>query len=269
MPGFTSSGGRVTALKRARRLVGRAIRAVPLLRRHWDVSTDYRLIPESQLGAAAAQGWLSPLTAWRQDRAYRALLADLHRGAPRADFTIAAEAIDLLGLPQASLLEIGCGSGYYREILDTLARTPIAYTGVDFSPAMVERARRRYPGGDFHRMDGTSLTLGDGAFDIAFNGVSLMHIPDWRKAISESRRVARAACIFHSVPVFPARPTAHLAKYAYGAPVTETVFNRDELLGCFQANGLAVRKSWSGLAYDVFEVAGEHSFAETFLCVPA
>jgi hypothetical protein len=96
-----------------------------------------------------------------------------------------------------------------------------------------------------------------------------MHIPDWRKAVAESARVAGRACIFHSVPVFSSRRTAHLAKYAYGAPVIETIFNRDELLQCFAENGLALAGSWVGLPYDVYEVAGEHSHGETFLCVPA
>jgi len=262
-------GATVSVLRQARRLVGRAIRSVPWLRRQWEVSTDYRLIGEAELGGGSASGWFSPLTAWRQDRAYGKLLIDMHRGAPRDDLHIAVQAIDVLGLPQATVLEVGCGSGYYHEILDTLAHTSIAYTGVDFSPAMIARAKRRYPGADFRQMDGTALAFRDGAFDVAFNGVSLMHIPDWRKAVAESRRVAQVACIFHSVPVFPSRPTAHLAKYAYGAPVTETVFNRDELVACFRDNGLAVRQSWRGLIYDVFDVAGEHSYDETFLCVPA
>lgn len=259
----------MSVLRQARRLAGRAIRSVPWLRRHWEISTDYRLIGEADLGGGSARGWFSPLTAWRQDRAYGKLLADMHRGVLRDDLLVAAQAIDALGLSQATVLEIGCGSGYYREILGTLARTSVGYTGVDFSPAMVARAKRRYPGADFRQMDGTALAFPNGAFDIVFNGVSLMHIPDWQKAVAESRRIARVGCIFHSVPVFPTRPTAHLAKYAYGSPVTETVFNRDELVACFRHNGLVVKQSWPGLIYDVFDVAGEHSRDETFLCVPA
>jgi SAM-dependent methyltransferase len=255
-------------IRLARRLVGKAIRAAPFVRRLWYVSTDYRLISEDELRAEQARGWFSPLTAFRQERAYLALLAQMRAGRPREDLVIAAAAIDALGLDKASLLEIGCGSGYYREVFDYLPRTPIAYAGIDYSAAMVARALRRYPGVDFSQMDATRLDFSDGAFDIAFNGVSLMHIPDWRKAVAESRRVARRACIFHSVPVFPTRATAYISKYAYGSPVIEMVFNRAELLACFGENGLEVVQTWSGLPYDVHAVAGEHSHAETFLCVP-
>ena len=256
-------------IRLARRLAGKAIRAAPFVRRLWYVSTDYRLISEEELRAGQARGWFSPLTAFRQERAYLALLAQMRAGDPREDLVIAAAAIDALGLDKASLLEIGCGSGYYRDVFDHLPRTSIAYSGIDYSAAMVARALQRYPGADFRQMDATRLDIADGAFDIAFNGVSLMHIPDWKKAVAESRRIARRACIFHSVPVFPTRATAHIAKYAYGAPVIEMVFNRDELLACFAENGLDLVQTWTGLSYDVHAVAGEHSHAETFLCVPS
>jgi ubiquinone/menaquinone biosynthesis C-methylase UbiE len=255
-------------LKPARRLAGKMIRAVPWLRRQWYVSTDYRLSSEAEIRAAAPKGWWSPLAARRQERAYLGLLAEMRAGRPREDLSIAAQAVDALGRSEVSLLEVGCGSGYYKEIFEQLSRTRLAYTGIDYSPAMVARARARYPDADFRQMDATALEFSYGAFDVTFNGVSLMHILDWRKAVAESRRVARLACIFHSVPVFPARATAYIQKYAYGAPVEEIVFNRGELLACFASNGLKVAQSWTGLPYDVHAVAGEHSFAETFLCIP-
>jgi SAM-dependent methyltransferase len=250
-----------------RRLAGKAVRATPWLRRHWDVSTDYRLLGEAEIRSAVPRGWLSPLAARRQERAYLALLAQMQAGQPRADLVIAAQAIDALGCTKVSLLEIGCGSAYYKEIFDHLARTQVTYCGIDYSPAMVARALRRYPGLDVRQMDATALDFPDGEFDVVFNGVSLMHILDWRGAVAESRRVARLACVFHSVPVFRMRDTAYLRKYAYGAPVGEVVFNRGELLACFAANGLRVAQSWIGLPYDVHEVTGEHSFTETFLCL--
>jgi SAM-dependent methyltransferase len=192
----------------------------------------------------------------------------MHAGAPRIDLSIVARAVDALELPQASLLEIGCGSGYYSEILSRLPKTRIDYTGVDYSPAMIERAKERYPGGTFRQMDATKLDFADASFDIAFNGVSLMHVPDWRRAVAEGRRVARRACIFHTVPMFAERDTAYIRKYAYGAPVEEMVFNRNELLRSFADAGLRVAQTWTSLPYDVYAVAGEPSFTETFLCLP-
>ena len=95
---------------------------------------------------------------------------------------------------------------------------------------MIARARARYPSAAFEVADATRLPYADGAFDIVFNGVSLMHIIDYQAAIREAARVAARYCIFHTVPVFDDHPTTFLRKYAYGAPVVEIVFGKQELM---------------------------------------
>lgn len=64
--------------------------------------------------------------------------------------------------PAASrVLELGCGTG---AILAGLG-SGYAVTGIDFSPAMIDVARRRVPGGEFHIADITNFTLG-ATFDV-------------------------------------------------------------------------------------------------------
>jgi ubiquinone/menaquinone biosynthesis C-methylase UbiE len=249
-----------------RRAVGKILRAIPWTRRRIMMMPDYRIVSLQEARRKQKMAWHSPRAADLQDKAYQLLLGDMHGGAPRIDLAVAAAAVDALGLPRASLLEIGCGSGYYSEILAKLAATPIDYTGIDYSQAMIDRARARYPGLCFETGDATALRFDDAAFDIAFNGVSLMHILDYEQAIAESARVARKAAIFHSVPVFPAHPTTFLHKYAYGGPMVEAVFNRQELLDCFLSHGLRALRSWLTITYNVEAVTGAPSHAETFLC---
>src|SRR4051812_32974592 len=153
----------------------------------------------------------------------------MKRGDPRLDLEVAAEAIAATGIAKPRLLEVGCGSGYYSEIFSTLLPGSVEYTGIDYSHAMIERARSRYPSAAFEVADATRLPYAGGAFDIVFNGVSLMHIIDYQAAIREAARVARY-CILHSVPVFDDHPTTFLSKYAYGAPVVEIVFGKPELM---------------------------------------
>jgi hypothetical protein len=57
-----------------------------------------------------------------------------------------------------------------------------------------------------------------------------MHILDHPAAIREAARVADRYCIFHTVPVFTDFSTTFLRKYAYGAPVVEVVFGKQELM---------------------------------------
>lgn len=245
----------------------RLVNTIPILRRHILPSADYRMLGGIDYARAAtnsSDGWFATRTVARQDRAYRKLIAAMKDGEPRLDFRIAAEAVAATGLSNPRLLEIGCGSGYYSEILATLLADGIRYTGIDYSDAMIARAREHYPAVAFEVADATKLPYADQTFDIAFNGVSLMHILDYQGAIREAARIARF-CIFHSVPVFDDYRTTYLGKYAYGAPVVEVVFGKRELMSLCGDAGLRLIREWPGIAYDVYEVTGHHSSAATYL----
>lgn len=49
-----------------------------------------------------------------------------------------------------SMVELGCGAGQLAEMVRMRARS---YIGLDFSPAMIEQARRYVTGGDFRLFD--------------------------------------------------------------------------------------------------------------------
>jgi ubiquinone/menaquinone biosynthesis C-methylase UbiE len=251
-----------------RRIARTVIRSTPILRRQILFSTDYRVldgVEEAQRAAASSGGWLVARTVARQQRAYESLIAAMKRGEPRLDFQVAAEAIAATGIANPRLLEVGCGSGYYSEVFATLLPGGVDYTGIDYSRAMIERARARYPSTAFEVADATRLPYADGAFDIVFNGVSLMHIIDYRAAIREAARVAARYCIFHTVPVFDDHQTIFLSKYAYGAPVVEVVFGKHELMELCQGAGLRLEREWPAIPYDVHEVTGHHSTTKTYL----
>ncbi|WGR92920.1 class I SAM-dependent methyltransferase [Bradyrhizobium sp. ISRA443] len=256
-------------LPRAIRQIGkRVVNATPLLRRQILTSTDYSVlggVEEARKAQASSGGWLAARTVRRQERAYLGLIAAMKRGEPRLDLQVAAEAVAATGIAQPRLLEVGCGSGYYSEVFDTLVKGGLRYTGIDYSAAMIERAHANYPSADFEVADATALPYADAAFDIAFNGVSLMHIIDYPAAIREAARVTANYCILHSVPVFDDHSTTYLQKYAYGAPVVEIVFGREELIGLCEAAGLRLERSWPSIPYDVSKVTGHHSKAETYL----
>jgi SAM-dependent methyltransferase len=254
-------------LPRIVRQIGkRLVKASPILRRHIMSSSDHRVlggVEEARSVTASSAGWLAARTVARQERAYRGLIADMKRGEPRIDFKVAAEAVAATGIAHPRLLEVGCGSGCYSEVLTILLPNHIGYTGIDYSQAMI--ARTHYPSTDFDVGNATRLPYPDGAFDIVFNGVSLMHIVEYRSAIAEAARVASRYCVFHSVPVFRDYPTTFLRKYAYGAPVIEIIFGEQELISqCHQA-GLRLERQWSCIPYDMREVTGHHSTTQTYL----
>jgi SAM-dependent methyltransferase len=246
----------------------RVVQATPVLRRHVLTSTDYKVLggaEEAREAQASSPGWLASRTAARQERAYRNLIAAMKRGEPRLDFTVAAEAAAAAGLARPSLIEIGCGSGYYSDIFSTLLPGGVTYTGIDYSAAMIDRARAQYPALQFDVGDATRLPYGDAHFDIAFNGVSLMHIVDYAAAIREMARVASRSCILHTVPVFDDYRTTYLRKYAYGGAVVEIVFARAELMSLCERAGLHLERTWPCIPYDVSHITGHRSATETYL----
>ena len=256
-------------LPRIVRQIGkRVVKATPILRRHILTSTDYKVlsgVDEARDAAASSGGWLAARTVVRQERAYQALIADMKNGEPRLDFQVAAEAVAATGIASPGLLEVGCGSGYYSEVFSRLVPAGVRYTGIDYSEAMIARARSRYPSTAFEVADATRLPYPDDAFDVVFNGVSLMHIIDYPAAIREAARVAGRYCVLHTVPVFDDHQTTYLKKFAYGAPVVEIIFGKSELMSLCRDAGLRLQREWPCIPYDVSEVTGHRSTTETYL----
>jgi len=83
---------------------------------------------------------------------------------------------DLLALlpENASVLDLGCGGG--RTAAQTVAARH-SYTGVDISPAQIERARERIPDGRFLVADVTALELEPASFDAVMSMFMFGHIP--------------------------------------------------------------------------------------------
>ena len=90
-------------------------------------------------------------------------------------------------------LDVCCGHGIVAEGLLGAGATA---TGLDFSEAMIEMARKRVPQAEFLHGDATDLPFSDGSFDIVTMAFGILHIPDSEAAISEARRVLRPGGTF-------------------------------------------------------------------------
>jgi ubiquinone/menaquinone biosynthesis C-methylase UbiE len=90
----------------------------------------------------------------------------------------------------ARVLEIGCGSG---NGLGILARQFGAgeIWAIDIDLRQLRRARRRFQQAALSGASADMLPFRDGAFDAVFDFGVLHHVPDWRRAVSEIRRVLK------------------------------------------------------------------------------
>lgn len=89
---------------------------------------------------------------------------------------------------KSAVLDIACGPGYVAGAAAALGADPV---GVDFTPAMVAEARKRFPQAVFREGDAEALPFQDERFDSALCAFGLGHFSDPDKAICEAYRVLR------------------------------------------------------------------------------
>jgi len=91
--------------------------------------------------------------------------------------------------PLGDVVEFGCGTGFYTEVLAGKAKQMVA---TDLSPGMLAIAKGRVQAANvtFQEEDCQRTSLADGAFDTAFMSL-VIHFTDARKALAEMRRVVR------------------------------------------------------------------------------
>ena len=89
------------------------------------------------------------------------------------------------GLPAASVLDVGCGSGFLTRHFGG------SVVGLDQSPSMLGVARRRCPGVPLVRADALALPFPDGTFGRVFAGHFYGHLQPAERAqfLAEARAV--------------------------------------------------------------------------------
>ena len=113
-------------------------------------------------------------------------------------------------MPGGSALDVACGSGKLTAELAKLARPGGRVVGLDFSPQMLEVARRHHPGIEFIEGDALKLPFEDASFDAATIAFGLRNLADPVRGLREMTRVARRAVVLEFV-----RPPRGLAGGAY------------------------------------------------------
>ena len=95
--------------------------------------------------------------------------------------------------PWMRVLDVGCGAGSALRILDERVHFEAAPVGVDFSAAVLRRARKPGVEGQPQFVQGaaTGLPFRDGAFDLVMSGYLVKHLSDdeVQRFVREVRRV--------------------------------------------------------------------------------
>lgn len=88
-------------------------------------------------------------------------------------------------------LDVACGSGKLTAELARLAGTSGRVVGLDFSPQMLEVARRDHPGIEFLEGDALNLPFDAATFDASTIGFGLRNLSDPIRGLREMLRVVK------------------------------------------------------------------------------
>jgi demethylmenaquinone methyltransferase/2-methoxy-6-polyprenyl-1,4-benzoquinol methylase len=113
--------------------------------------------------------------------------------------------------PGGSALDVACGSGKLTVELAKVSRGG-RVVGLDFSPRMLEIARREHPDIEFIEGDALNLPFDDASFDASTIAFGLRNLADPVRGLREMVRVASRAVVLEFV-----RPPRGLAGRAYRA----------------------------------------------------
>jgi len=92
--------------------------------------------------------------------------------------------------PGESVLDVGCGTGFFTRAFSSLTTGKVI--GVDIDTEYVEYACRRDTAGSYYAVaDGQSLPFRNASFDLVISIAALCFIPDEVAAVREILRVAR------------------------------------------------------------------------------
>ncbi len=108
---------------------------------------------------------------------------------PSAKERIIDAFVRLSGLgPGARVLDVGCGSGAFTEVL---SRRGFQASGLDISSKLIALAKRKFPAIDFYEGDAERLPFDAGRFDGVLLSGLIHHFPDQRALAAEVFRVLK------------------------------------------------------------------------------
>ncbi len=96
-----------------------------------------------------------------------------------------------------SVLDVGCGNGRLVELFGVNSKQQIVnsieYVGIDQSVKLIEIAKKRNPGVEFHVAEITKLPFEDNSFDAIYCIAVFCHIPPGfhQQALAEMKRVLK------------------------------------------------------------------------------
>ena len=96
--------------------------------------------------------------------------------------------------PGKNILDIGCAAGGFSKIVKSYNKT-IDYAGIDISPVMIDKAKKRFPDDKFYVFNDQRIDFADNLFDVVIC-FGVLHMTEaWEKLFAEAWRVCNGTML--------------------------------------------------------------------------
>ena len=138
-----------------------------------------------------------------------------------------------------SLIDIGCTTGYYYEIIKFFTNHQITYHGIDYNNESISLAKKYYPNIQLNVGDATNLQIDDKLYDIVFLSGVIEHIPEYQKAINEICRISKRYIILHRIWLTNNNMICTKGTQ-YFVPVIRNQYNKIDFFNLFTQNSFKI-----------------------------
>jgi SAM-dependent methyltransferase len=233
--------GRVKAQRRAPLV--KVIKSVPPLRWAWNTLKRLKATRGNGVTPLAPgdqrESWKAQRVAEQQKALVERQLADPMAVPPFKTFIELVNHIDAENPGRTlRLVDIGCGVGHYSALLDRYFPNRFAYTGSDYSVAMIERAREMWPSATFIVDDILESHMEYTAYDVILAGALVDVIEDFWKVVDTLMSSAGEYLILHRQRLTGGASYSTPTPGYEGQTTYATFINGEELEERARAHGL-------------------------------
>ena len=132
-----------------------------------------------------------------------------------------------------SELDIGCGFGYYFEVINFYFPNTFKYSGCDQLKEAICAAKERNPCIDFRVQQYNNMKYKDKAFDITLLSDWLVNFSNYEKALKEVCRITNKYIILHRIK-FTDGSTKQQRSLKYFLPSLNHIFNDKTFFDIFE-----------------------------------
>ena len=192
------------------------------------------------------ENWSQDLVGKLQRTLVNYQLHQMKLGNPPELFAVIKNVFDKIN-QNSSVVDIGCSSGYYYEIINYYFPNKFSYSGCDYNKESIKLAKYYYPNVPFVMGDLTNMKYSNRAFDVSFLSGVIEHIPRYIQGINELCRITKKYIVLHRIWLTDKETECYKGTQFF-VPIIRNNYNKNDFFKMFEQNSFRV--VWISSTYD-------------------